>query len=96
MTTPAQPTRLVFGDQLQPGMVMVETCVGTYCYPKDLTHEVGRTHLLQVLDIRLDDKHIHTIVLGEDGEQHSWSSRVTGAARILVTIPDAATAEVTP
>ena len=84
MTAPAQPTRMVFGDQLRPGMVMVRVCVGPYCYPRGLVHEAESDHLLQVLDLRVD------------GEQHSWSTRSASAVRVLVTVPEAATTEVTP
>jgi len=95
VTAPTETTRLVFGDALQAGTVMVQTCKGERCYPKGLVHKAGRSHLLQVLDFRKSDKFIHTIVVDERGEQHEWITGAVDTVRVLITVPDATTAEVT-
>jgi hypothetical protein len=68
-TSALERSRVVFGDELVPGSVVLEPCTGKYCQ-KGTTHQLGSFHELTIHRLRKDAVMIRAVTVDEDGNQH--------------------------
>lgn len=75
-------TRILYGDQLEPGMIIIERCLGKYCHSAT-THKLLDAHHLTILELR-DIRYGYVgITIDEDGNQQALDISKRGTIRVL-------------
>ena len=76
--------RVIFGDEVQPGMTVVVECLRSVC-GRGTSHAVAPergVHHLTILRLRTEGCLVVAIAVDEDGNQQPWEAREHEAVRV--------------
>lgn len=103
------PTRVIYADEVKPGVTLIENCTGRNCGIDATTHP-GDIHCLTVRRVRFADRSlmsetplgtalgagrgtVHAIVSDEDSTEQPWVRKADETVRIAVDITSEAPAD---
>lgn len=79
------PNRVIFGDQVTPGVTLLIECRGRIMCRYPGPHDVRSDHEASILHLRQTATGPSAVVVDSDGQQHGWEVGKHEPVRVLVT-----------